>query len=175
MSPTTADVRGLEGFAGPSIDAHELTTGSLANSTVALIGDSNAVASVAPSIAAQTGHLKVFQRQGPWVLPAAINLVPWTLRRTVPRRTRRPITIGLARMQLRHHVRNDWRRRQLTPQYRPRSRDVLYSDRYYRTLERPDVTLVTWPIASVVPVGIRTADGLEHHIDAIITASTSGT
>lgn len=172
MNPTTARVRSLEHFAGPIIDAHELTPGSLASSTVALVGDPTAVASVAPSIAAQTGQLKVFQRDGVWVLPQAVRLVPWSLRRTVPRRTRRRITVGLARIHLRRHVPDAWRRRQLTPPGRLRGRDVVYSDRYYRTLERPNVTLVTWPIANVVPAGIRTADGLEHHVDAIVTAST---
>lgn len=175
MSQTAAGMRCLEDFEGPIIASNELTAGSLANSTVALIGDPSTVASIAPSIATQTGHLKVFQREGAWVLPAAIDLVHWSLRRAVPPRTRSQIAVGLARMHLRRHVPNAWRRRQLTPLRRPRRRDLLYSDRYYRTLERPNVTLVTWPIATVVPAGIRTADGLEHHVDAIITASTPST
>jgi hypothetical protein len=44
------------------------------------------------------------------------------------------------------------------------------SNRYYAALRRDDVDLVTWPIAGVVAAGIRTADGLEHHVDVIARA-----
>ncbi|MEV6771555.1 hypothetical protein AB0N05_23315 [Nocardia sp. NPDC051030] len=68
---------------------------------------------------------------------------------------------------LRAQVRDSWRRRQLTPDT---AAGIRLHNHYYRALERPSCRLVTWPIARLAPLGIRTVDGVEHRVDCIIYA-----
>ena len=42
---------------------------------------------------------------------------------------------------------------------------------YYPALQKPNCTLVTWPIATLSPKGIRTVEGVEHQFDAIVFAT----
>jgi cation diffusion facilitator CzcD-associated flavoprotein CzcO len=59
-------------------------------------------------------------------------------------------------------------RAKLTPDYRLGCKRVLISNNYYAAFERPNVELVTDPIASIEPTGVRTADGQLHEVDAMI-------
>ncbi|WP_433592975.1 hypothetical protein [Nocardia sp. CA-145437] len=68
---------------------------------------------------------------------------------------------------LRAQVGDSWVRRQLTPDQRAA---VRVHGRYYRALRQPNCTLVSWPIARIAPLGIRTVDGVEHRVDCIIYA-----
>jgi cation diffusion facilitator CzcD-associated flavoprotein CzcO len=45
---------------------------------------------------------------------------------------------------------------------------VLFSSHYLPTLARPNVELITDPIAGLTPTGIRTADGREREADCVI-------
>lgn len=155
----------LEGRAEALARLDELT-----GSTVALIGDPRLVVRTVAPLADRAARLEVFQRHGVWVLPrvrAAAPLDP-LLRRVVPHGAR---VEAIERVAGRHrdlHVRDGWTRRQLTPRHRPAPDTVVHSNGYYRALRRPHVHLVTWPVASIVADGIRTADGLERHVDVIV-------
>ena len=59
-------------------------------------------------------------------------------------------------------------RAKLTPDYPLGCKRILISNEYYETLARPNVDVVTDNIAEVTPTGIRTKDGQEHPVDAII-------
>ncbi|MCL4287526.1 MAG: hypothetical protein KJ006_07760 [Thermoleophilia bacterium] len=48
---------------------------------------------------------------------------------------------------------------------------MLFSSYFLPALQRPDVELVTEPIAAITPAGLRTADGREHAVDCIIWAT----
>ena len=48
---------------------------------------------------------------------------------------------------------------------------MLVSSDYYPALQRDNCKLIDWPIATVSPVGIRTSDGVEHHLDCIVFAT----
>ena len=48
---------------------------------------------------------------------------------------------------------------------------MLISNDYYRALQQDNCKLITWPIATISAAGIRTADGIEHHVDAIVFAT----
>lgn len=61
--------------------------------------------------------------------------------------------------------------RQCTPNYPPFAKRILIDNRWYDTLRRPHVTLVTEPIKSVTRDGIRTADGDLHPADTIVLAT----
>ncbi len=53
----------------------------------------------------------------------------------------------------------------------PGCKRMLMSNDYYPALQRNNCKLIDWPIATVSPVGIRTSDGIEHHLDAIVFAT----
>ncbi|UUZ53579.1 hypothetical protein LP419_33375 [Massilia sp. H-1] len=59
-------------------------------------------------------------------------------------------------------------RRKLTPDYRLGCKRVLLMNTYYPALLKPNVALVTDPVARVTARSIVTADGQEREVDAII-------
>jgi len=47
----------------------------------------------------------------------------------------------------------------------------LVSSDYYPPLQRDNCKLIDWPIATLSPVGVRTSDGIEHHVDCLVFAT----
>ncbi|MEV5651509.1 NAD(P)/FAD-dependent oxidoreductase [Nocardia sp. NPDC052254] len=127
---------------------------------VAVVGSAAAVARVLPAVVAQAGKVTVFQHDSVWMLP---RLPMPGLSAFVPARLSR----CAARANLRIQVRDKWVRRQLTPEG---GTDIRRHSHYYRALQQPNCRLVTWPIATLAPLGIRTVDGIEHRVDCIIFA-----
>ena len=74
-------------------------------------------------------------------------------------------------LHLRLTVKDKWLRRQLTPDFRAGCKRMLISSDYYPALQQDNCKLITWPIATITPEGLRTSDGLEHHLDAIVFAT----
>ncbi len=77
----------------------------------------------------------------------------------------------LGKAHLRATVKDSWLRRQLTPDFTPGCKRMLISNDYYPALQRDNCKLIDWPIATISPAGIRTSDGVEHHLDAIVFAT----
>jgi cation diffusion facilitator CzcD-associated flavoprotein CzcO len=85
-----------------------------------------------------------------------------------------PLTSLVARLgkaHIRSQVSDPWLRRQLTPDFTPGCKRMLISSDYYPALQRDNCKLIDWPIATMSPVGIRTSDGVEHHLDCIVFAT----
>jgi len=59
----------------------------------------------------------------------------------------------------------------LVPPYAPFSRRLIVDNKWYRSLLKPNVELVTEPISRVNTTGIVTADGTERPVDMILTAT----
>lgn len=57
------------------------------------------------------------------------------------------------------------------PQYPPFLKRMVVDNEWYRTLARPQVSLVSEPIDHLAPDGIVTADGRHHEVDLIIYAT----
>jgi cation diffusion facilitator CzcD-associated flavoprotein CzcO len=129
---------------------------------VAIIGSGAALARLVPGIAAEAARVTVFQTEAVWVLPR----VPLPGAR-MPRRAPQRLLRLVARANLRIQVRDSWLRHRLTPDD---TAGVAVHNSYYRTLRQPHCTLVTWPIARLVPLGVRTVDGIEHQVDSIVYA-----
>jgi cation diffusion facilitator CzcD-associated flavoprotein CzcO len=136
----------------------------------------------------------VFQRSAPWTLPKpdhAYHAVSRALYRRFPAMMRLPragiwaLTVftglavtgnpvahalmsGMSRTQLRLQARDPRLRARLTPDYAIGCKRVLFTSDWLPTLARPDVELVTEKITEITPVGVRTADGVEHGCDIII-------
>jgi cation diffusion facilitator CzcD-associated flavoprotein CzcO len=77
----------------------------------------------------------------------------------------------LARAHLHRQVSDPWLRRQLRPDFRAGCKRMLMSSDYYPALQRENCKLISWPIATISPDGIRTSDGIEHPVDCIVFAT----
>ena len=146
-----------------------------------------------PEIQPQVGHLDLFQRTPPWVLPRGNPVIPVGWRRRLARHPRlmasmrrtvfslyesfhfafqHPALMKLAerraRAQIERQVADPQLRSKLTPDYRLGCKRVLGSNTWYPALTRDNVDVVTAGIAQVTPDGIVDADGTHHPVDTII-------
>jgi cation diffusion facilitator CzcD-associated flavoprotein CzcO len=89
----------------------------------------------------------------------------------LPAAQRAALVERIARAHLHRQVRDPWLRRQLTPSTRADGRRLIVSSDFYPALQRENCKLISWPIATLSPVGIRTSDGVEHEFDCIVFAT----
>jgi cation diffusion facilitator CzcD-associated flavoprotein CzcO len=168
-----------------------------AGKRVAVIGTGASAVQIIPELVKTADFVKVFQRTPGWVLPRLDLPIPAAaqdLFAKVPATQQlarqalywghevsatamvwdTPLTGLVARLgkaHLRRAVKDPWLRRQLTPDFTPGCKRMLVSSDYYPALQRDNCKLIDWPIATISPVGIRTSDGVEHHLDAIVFAT----
>ncbi|HWJ09552.1 MAG TPA: hypothetical protein VNS46_09275 [Nocardioides sp.] len=128
--------------------------------SVAVIAPGREAAVIVPELVRTARAVKVFQEEPDWLLPAPLPL-PGVLARPA------------ARLNLRLRVRDPWTRRRLTPDARFNRDRPRVDARYYAALQQPHCTLISWPVYALVPGGIRSAEGIEHHVDCIILGTTA--
>lgn len=192
------DIRGLDTYQGHKIHSanwdHDY---DFTGKRIAVIGTGASAVQIIPELVKTAGFVKVFQRTPGWVIPrldVATPPVARTLFAKVPAAQQlarqvlfwgheasatamvwdTPLTGLVARLgkaHLRRQVADPWLRRQLTPDFTPGCKRMLVSSDYYPALQRDNCKLIDWPIATMSPVGIRTSDGIEHHLDAIVFAT----
>lgn len=192
------DIRGLDSYTGHKIHSarwdHDY---DMAGKRVAVIGTGASAVQIIPELVKQAAKVKVFQRTPGWVLPRPNFPHPgWArqLFRHIPLTEQlarqawfwgheaaavgmvwnTPATDAIqlvAKAHLRRQIRDPWKRRQLTPDFRAGCKRMLMTNDYYPALEKDNCKLVTWPIATISPNGIRTADGIEHEVDCIVFAT----
>ncbi|MCA1683073.1 MAG: NAD(P)/FAD-dependent oxidoreductase [Actinobacteria bacterium] len=193
--PLIPDLRGLDSFAGSAFHSarwdHEY---DLTGRSVAVVGTGASAIQFVPVVAQQAGHLTVFQRTPPWLLPRLDRPVKPRVRakyRADPKRQRRVRTAiywlrelnllaftghpqvsriaeKLARRHLAKSIPDPELRAKLTPSYAIGCKRILLSDDYYPALVRPNVEVVTAPVVEVRRHGVVDADGREHEVDTII-------
>jgi cation diffusion facilitator CzcD-associated flavoprotein CzcO len=193
--PALPDLPGLDRFTGRTFHSAQWDHGyDLMGKRVAVVGTGASAIQFVPEIAKRTARLHIFQRTPPWVLPKpdrAITDFEHTLFRLFPpaqRAFRNVIywrqeasALGfvvhpslmrvferLALRNLRNSINDPRLRESLTPGYRIGCKRILFSNDYYRTLNRPDVELITSRLAEVREHSVVTAGGAEHEVDAII-------
>jgi cation diffusion facilitator CzcD-associated flavoprotein CzcO len=192
------DVRGIDTYEGKKIHSanwdHDY---DFTGKRVAVIGTGASAVQIVPELVKQAAFVKVFQRTPGWVIPRLDIATPapaQALFAKVPAAQRlarqvlfwgheasagalvwkTPMSHLVARLgkaHLRRQVKDPWLRRQLTPDFTPGCKRMLVSSDYYPALQRDNCKLIDWPIATMSPVGIRTSDGVEHHLDAIVFAT----
>lgn len=192
------DIRGLDSYTGYKIHSarwdHDY---DMTGKRVAVVGTGASAVQIIPELVKTAAKVKVFQRTPGWVLPRMDFPHPRWARemfRRVPATEKlarqawywgheaaavgmvwdTPVTTAIqwiAKANLRHQVRNPWTRRQLTPDFRAGCKRMLMTSDYYPALQRDNCKLITWPIATISPNGIRTADGIEHEVDCIVFAT----
>ena len=194
-NPMVPQTPGLERFGGEVFHSaqwrHDV---SLKGKRVAVIGSGASAIQFVPQIAAEVGELHYYQRTPPWVMPKPdwkrSAFSKW-LMRTVPGvqtlyrgliytmlETRvlgfviSPKVMGVlelvGRRHIARHVRDEAKRRALTPKFSAGCKRVLISNDYYPALARENVQVITDSIAEVTENGVRTQDGQHRAADVII-------
>jgi cation diffusion facilitator CzcD-associated flavoprotein CzcO len=191
-------VEGRETFAGHSFHSAEWDHAyDLRGKRVAVVGTGASAIQFVPEIAPEVERLVVFQRTGNWFLPrknrpyprvfkAIVRWVPGVqaLRRrfleayieSLTLMIRHPRTwgrIGHARSAafMRWQLRDPELRRRIWPDYTFGCKRILFSSHFLPALQRPNVDVVTEPIARITPKGIVTADGADYEVDCIVYAT----
>lgn len=196
--PKNPDIEGFDSFEGEVFHSarwnHDY---DLTGKRVAIIGTGASSIQIVPEIAPVVGHLDVYQRTAPWVIPRndrdytrleklAFKHVPgvqsvyrtaiyWGREMYVPAFTRNPKLalpaqkMGLAN--IKKGITDPALREKVTPDYQIGCKRILISNTWYPALDRDNVDLVTDGIARVTPTGIVTEDGVEREVDVIIVAT----
>ncbi|MEW6475844.1 MAG: NAD(P)/FAD-dependent oxidoreductase [Actinomycetota bacterium] len=193
--PQIPELPGLERFEGTVFHSarwrhdHDLT-----GKRVAVVGTGASAIQFVPQIQPRVGHLTVFQRTPPWILPrwdrAFRPAERWAFRHLplVQRLARAGIYWGreqmvagfvmapnlmrvaerLARRHLERSVPDPVLRAELMPDYRIGCKRILISNDYLPSLTQPNVDLVAAGLAEVRERSVVAADGSEHEVDTII-------
>jgi cation diffusion facilitator CzcD-associated flavoprotein CzcO len=162
-----------------------------------VIGTGASAIQIVPELQKVVGHLDVYQRTAPWVIPRrdrtygglekwALRHVPglqrlyragvyWGKEATVPAFTLWPGMSAPAQKQalanIRKGISDPELRQKVTPHFAFGCKRVLISNAYYPALAADNVDLVTDPIAKITGSGIVTADGTEREIDVLVVAT----
>lgn len=194
-NPLIPDIPGASEFAGETFHSatwdHDVP---LEGKRVAVVGTGASAIQFVPEIAPRVGHLDLFQRTPPWVMPRpdrSISQWEQTLYRRVPLAqkalrgwiycmhelrgiafTSQPrlmqIASRSARLHLERQVPDPVLRAKLTPNYTIGCKRVLLSDDYYPALTRDNVEVVTTGIERITADGVVTRDGQHHRADVLI-------
>ncbi|MFO0619630.1 MAG: NAD(P)/FAD-dependent oxidoreductase [Polyangiaceae bacterium] len=197
-NPSKPDIPGLAHFRGKLFHSSRWDASyDLDGKRVAVIGTGASAIQIVPEIAPRVARLDVYQRTAPWVIPRQdrpIGRAEKALYRRAPAVQRLARTaifwkrelfgIGffkdprvnqlgqrLALRNIARGVEDRELRRKLVPNYVMGCKRVLLSNDYYPALARPNVELVTDPIADVRADSIVTRDGRRRAIDALVLAT----
>ncbi|HEX4854042.1 alpha/beta hydrolase fold domain-containing protein [Arenimonas sp.] len=195
--PRWPDLPGLDAFEGLRLHSARWPVGqSFEGMRVGVIGTGSTAVQLVPPIAAQAARLHVFQRTANWVLPRlerryfgfdrALSALPpyaaavrafWVAFLELGRRgfedgtLMRRFMLWWAGWHRRKQLADDGLRAALTPDYPLGCKRIIYSSDYYPALSKPHVELVTTGIERITARGIRTADGVERELDALVCAT----
>ena len=193
--PAYPRLKGIESFKGEVF--HSATWNhdyDLTNKKVAVVGTGASAIQFVPEISKQVKNLTLFQRSAPYVIPKpdrSYGSLEHTLYEKLPILQ----TLSRAAMYTHHEsralamtvfksalkpfewqfqrhlhksIKNPALRVKLTPDYPLGCKRILISNEYYETLARPNVDVVTDNIAEVTATGIKTKNGQDYAVDAII-------
>jgi cation diffusion facilitator CzcD-associated flavoprotein CzcO len=199
--PQLPDIKGIEHFraAGGEIfhSARWNHDANLAGKRVALIGTGASAIQIGPAIADRVGHLEVYQRTAPWVMPRhdraysgvekfAYKHVPFLQRaaREAIYWGRESLVLGfafqpkvllaaqkMAKRNIGKAIKDPQLRKAVTPNWQIGCKRILISNEWYPMLARDDVDLVTDGIAEIRGNSIVSTDGTVREVDAIIVAT----
>lgn len=193
--PAWPNVDGIDSFAGAAFHSAEWDHSvDLAGKRVAVIGTGASAVQFVPPVAEQAGHLTVFQRTAPYMLPrrnrryspavrAAIQYVPgvqrvrrafmWAVLETFvyALTTSRPVFHVLrlwSKTFMRRQIKDPALRAKLTPDYEFGCKRILFTSYYLPALQRPNVDVITEAVAAVTPTGVTTSSGQQVEADVLI-------
>ena len=192
--PAIPDLPGLERFGGTVFHSARWNHDhDLRGRRVAVIGTGASAIQFVPEIAPEVGHLDLYQRTPPWVLPEATRRsrraggAAWPAHPRLQARLREgvfslyesfhyafrhPALMTLAQRRARANIAREVAdpalAAKLTPDYRLGCKRVLGSDAWYPALCRPNVDVITTGVAEVTADAIVDRDGTHRPVDTII-------
>jgi cyclohexanone monooxygenase len=196
--PKLPDIEGIGTFQGETFHSarwdHSV---DLAGKRVAVIGTGASAIQIVPELQKVVGHLDVYQRTAPYVVPrndreytkverALFKRVPalqkvyrtaiyWGKELLVPGFTVNPKLAlpakNLALANINKGIKDPELRARVTPDFEIGCKRILISNTYYPALASDNVDLVTDPIAKVTGNAVVTADGVERPIDVLVVAT----
>lgn len=191
-------IPGLETFDGPAFHTAEWRHDvELAGRRVAVVGSGCSAIQTVPAIQPLVAQLDVYQRSPGWTIPKMDYAYSERTQRLFERF---PILQRLDRMaifafmelgaaamtgqrwllgpfravgrrQIKKAIRDQRLRAKVTPSDEIGCKRIMLTDEWYPTLTKPNVELITDPIAEVTPSGIRLADGSERPADVLVLAT----
>ncbi len=197
-TPKKPAIAGLDSFAGPAFHTaewrHEV---ELAGKRVAVIGTGCSAIQTVPAIQPLVEHVDVYQRSPGWTIPKLDFPYSERTKRLFERfpalqRLDRMLVFAFmeggaaamtsqrwllgpfraaGRRQIERGIEDPALRAKVTPSDELGCKRVMLTDEWYPTLEKPNVELITTPIAEFVPDGIRLADGSERAADVLVLAT----
>ncbi len=193
--PSFPEIEGLGDFAGPWFHSAEWDhTVDLHGARVAVVGTGASAIQFVPRIAKDAGHIDVFQRTPPWILPKPDRKITaiekWLYRRlpitqrlvrggvwasqeyaglgnTRYQQLTKPLEL-VGRRWIRRFVKDPELAERLTPDYAIGCKRLLLSNDWYPALAEDHVDVVSDGIARVTSRGLMTTDGTEHEADVIV-------
>ncbi len=192
------DVPGLDSYTGKLFHSAEWDHSvDLAGKRVALIGSGASAIQIVPEVAKIADKLVVIQRSAAYVTarhdphyteaqkrmfarrPELMKRIREDLfwaneERYAQRRGTQTLIETVTKAALGHlanQIPAGELREKLTPDYTIGCKRILKSNDYYPAFLRDNVELVTGGVARVTPTGIVGADGVEHEVDVIISAT----
>ncbi len=193
--PSIPEIPGADQFAGPAFHSAQWDQScDLSGRRVAVIGTGASAIQFIPEIAQHAARVHVFQRTPPWIHPRPDFEIPPAVRATfaavppvmrafrdgiywllearaagfaVDPRLMAPLQ-WMAQRHIERQVRDPALRAKVTPDYTIGCKRILLSSDYYPALTRPNVDLITDPVAEITPAGLTCADGSSYDADVII-------
>ena len=196
-TPVTPNFPGRDSFKGKTFHTNNWDNDyDHAGKRVAIIGSGASAAQAIPAIAADVGHLHVFQRTPHWVLPrpdkrfnrverkllgvgalhkALRTAIYWSLETRVIgfKYSKRLLNLFAQKHALRHiekQIADPVLRAKVTPEYTIGCKRIILSNTLYPALARNNVTLHTKDggIKEITETGIVTQDGQQLDVDLIV-------
>lgn len=193
--PEIPTIPGRERFSGATFHSARWDHGyALAGKRVAVIGTGASAIQFVPQIADKVAQLSLFQRTPPWILPKPDRAFTGVEKRIfaaapgIERVYRASIyaqmeatALGflrfpkilkaaewLARRHIAAQIEDPALRAAVTPSFAIGCKRILISNDYYPALTRPNVEVVTDPVASIEEAAVVTRSGRRVAVDAII-------
>jgi cation diffusion facilitator CzcD-associated flavoprotein CzcO len=193
--PQLPKIPGMRSFRGAGFHSAEWNHDvDLTGKRVAIVGTGASAIQIVPAIQPAVGHLTVFQRSAPWIIPKLERAylpshLPRLGKAGVFQRSERAgwwafyefVSTGLegsgavasilTRWANRHRaqqVTDPVLREKVTPDYAAGCKRGLMASNYYPALMQDNVTLTTSDVVKITPKSIVTADGTRHEVDVIV-------
>ncbi len=196
--PSIPDIPGLDSFAGATFHSARWDHGvELDGRRIGIIGAGSTATQIVTALVSRVARLTMFQRTAQWIAPTpdkayseaakrafrwlpGLKLLYYHFLRLVfeylPARA--VIRPGWQRRRIAEACRNNVARvrdlelrAKLTPDYEPMCKRLIMSAGFYDAVQSDNCAVVTEPIESIEPAGVRTADGTLHELDVLVLAT----
>lgn len=198
--PAYPDIEGIDTFAGAIFHSARWDhTAELQGARLGVVGTGSSAVQITTATVDTVSELALFQRTPQWVLsvdnppisdeqreqyhadPTAMAAVRAELAASFEANFANAVVDAdspqlqaleaLCRANLEDNVSDPVLREKLRPDYRAACKRLIVSPGFYQAITRPNARLVTQPIKAIEKGGIRTADGVLHHLDVIVLAT----